>query len=165
MDGISKEKPTRTLAIDYGMARIGIAISDEQKIIASPLMTLAAESKSEWTITKLVQQLKKHEEEYRYTIDVIVIGMPFLMNGRKGLLADEVTHFVEMLKQAVAIPIVTWDERLTTVQAERSLREGSMSRKARSKVVDTVAAVIILQNYLDSKKFRSSLDPLPEKEM
>lgn len=152
MDEKRKEKPTRALGIDYGMARIGIALSDEKKIIASPLMTLTAESKSEWTIIKLVQQLKKHEEENRYSIDEIVIGMPFLMSGRKGILADEVTHFVEKLGQAIQVPIITWDERLTSVQAERSLREGTMSRKARSKVVDTVAAVIILQNYLDSKK-------------
>ena len=155
MDEQQKSKPSRIVGIDFGLARLGLAISDEKKIIASPMMTLEAESKSEWTATKLVQQLKKHEESQHYLIDEIVIGMPLLMSGKKGLLADEVTHFVELIKKMIEVPIVTWDERLTTVQAERSLREGTMSRKKRSKVVDSVSAVLILQNYLDHKKFIS----------
>jgi putative Holliday junction resolvase len=150
-----KRKSFRAVGIDFGMARIGVAISDEKKIIASPLTTLATESKAEWTVIKLVQLLKKHEEDLQYRIDEIVVGMPLLMSGRKGFLADEVTHFVELLqKQFSAIPIIAWDERLTSVQAERSLREGTMTRKKRSKFVDSVAAVIILQSYLDHKKAR-----------
>ena len=77
------------------------------------------------------------------------------MSGKVGFLADEVKHFIEFLKKATAVPVVTWDERLTTVQAERSLRESSLSRKKRTQFVDTVAAVIILQNYLDHKKFKN----------
>ena len=148
---MQKNKPTRIVGIDYGMARIGLSVSDESKIIAKPIITLKAERKSEDTVQKLFDFLKKHEEEHGYQIQEIVIGLPLLMSGKKGLLADEVGHFIALLKQTTTIPIVTWDERLTSVQAERSLREGNMSRKKRTAHVDKVAAVIILQNYLDSK--------------
>jgi putative holliday junction resolvase len=80
-----------------------------------------------------------------------------LMSGKMGLLADEVTHFVELLKSATSLPVVTWDERLTSVQADRSLREGNFTRKKRSQKVDSVAAVIILQNYLDFKRMSQEL--------
>lgn len=135
----------RIVAIDYGMVRIGLALSDERKIIASPLMILIAEKKMEHTVSKLLKELGG------YQIEEIVIGMPLLMNGKQGLLADEVKAFIEILKQQTSIPVITWDERLTTVQAERSMREGGMTRKQRSKVVDTVSAVILLQSYLDYK--------------
>jgi len=142
-------KPTRIIGIDYGMARIGISVSDERKIIAMPLITLKAEKKSENTISSLLKELEKHERENRYQVESIVIGLPLLMSGKKGLLADEVHHFVELLKKQITIPIVTWDERLTSVQADRSMRESGMTRKKRAQRSDTVAAVIILQNYLD----------------
>jgi putative holliday junction resolvase len=147
----SKTKPKRVIGIDFGLARLGIAYSDERQILASPLKVLTTEKKSEGTISKLMQELRKHEAEYGYEIAEIVIGLPLLMSGKMGLLADEVKHFVLLLKEAIPAPIVTWDERLTSVQAERSLKEAGLSRKRRSKVIDTVAAIIILQNYLDHK--------------
>jgi putative Holliday junction resolvase len=151
-------KPTRSIGLDFGMARIGVAVSDESKTIAMPLLTLRVESKTENTVVKLLAEIKKHQDVYGYEIDVIVIGMPLLMSGKMGLLADEVKNFIAHLEKVTSIPIVTWDERLTSVQAERSMREGSMTRKKRAKVVDTVAAVIILQNYLDHKKIQLSRD-------
>lgn len=151
----SKSKPTRIIAIDYGMVRIGLAYSDERKIIATPLITLRAEKKSEQTVVKLLQELERHQKVNGYEIEEIIVGMPLLMSGKMGLSADEVNHFVLVLKQAITIPVTLWDERLTTVQAERSMREGGMTRKQRSKVVDTVSAVILLQNYLDFKHFRN----------
>lgn len=144
-------KPTRTIGIDYGMARIGVAVSDERKIIAKPLMTIKAEKQSEATVAKVVAELAKDQAANHYTIDVIVVGMPLMMSGKMGFQADEVKHFVELLRKAVTMEVVTWDERLTTVQAERSLQESSLSRKRRSKIVDEVAAVIMLQSYLESK--------------
>lgn len=141
---------SRIVGIDFGLARLGIAVSDEQKIIATPLMTMTAEKRSEKTVLKLMQELEDHAQANNYAIEKIVIGLPLLMSGKKGMLADEVLHFVELLKQYVNVPIITWDERLTSVQAERSLRESSLTRKSRSRIVDTVAAVIILQSYLDS---------------
>lgn len=142
---------SRIIGIDFGLARLGIAISDELKIIASPLMTLTAEKKSERTVQKLIQELELHAQTNKYRIAEIVIGLPLLMSGKKGMLADEVAHFIELFKQNSDIPMITWDERLTSVQAERSLRETSLTRKRRSHVVDTVAATIILQSYLDRK--------------
>lgn len=142
-------KKTRIIGIDFGMARIGMAYSDESKLIATSMTTLKAEKKSEQTVAKLVEALTQHEIEFGYQVESIVVGYPLLMSGRKGLLADEVTHFVTLLKEAVTVPVTTWDERLSSVQADRFLREGNLSRKKRSQKVDSVAAVIILQNYLD----------------
>ena len=145
------ELPTRIVGIDYGLARLGLALSDERKIIATPMVTLKAEKKTEATVQKLLLALHSHAEANKYRILEIVIGLPLLMNGKKGFFADEVLHFIEMLRQQITIPVFTWDERLTSVQADRSLRESSMTRKKRSENVDSVAAIIILQNYLDSK--------------
>lgn len=148
---ITRPKPTRTIGLDFGLARIGIAVSDERKIIATPLQTLKTEKKIELTAEKLLKELEVHQKLQNYQVDEIVIGLPLLMSGKTGFLADEVQHFIAILKERISIPIITWDERLTSVQAERSLRESSLTRKKRSSLVDTVAAVIILQNYLDSK--------------
>lgn len=148
----TKPKARRIVGIDFGLARLGLALSDESKTIANSLKTMTAEKKAEATAHKLIKELQEHAEAFHYELEEIVIGMPLMMNGKKGMLADEVIHFVALLKELVAIPIVTWDERLSTVQAERSLREGNFTRKRRSKMVDGVAATIILQNYLDHKK-------------
>ena len=148
---MAKILPRRSLGIDYGSARIGLALSDERKIIASPLLTLKGECKVEKTVEKLMAELEKHQKEHQYVIDEIIIGMPLLMSGKVGLIADEVKHFIEVLKQHTCINIITWDERLTSVQADRSLRESAMTRKKRSKVVDIVSAAILLQSYLDTR--------------
>ncbi len=139
----------RLLGIDYGMRRLGLALSDANQLIASALPLLQAEAKMEQTCVKLLLLVTELEKQYQCVIEGIIIGMPLMMNGRKGVIADEVNAFVQQLSQKTTIKILTWDERLTTVQAERSLREGHMSRKKRSKVVDGVSAVLILQNYLD----------------
>lgn len=151
------KKSKRVIGIDFGMARLGIAYSDESLTIASPLKVLKAEKKSASTVTTLVNELKAHQAQYGYEIAEIVVGLPLLMSGKMGLLADEVRNFVEVLQGAFPIPIITWDERLTSVQAERVLRESSLTRKRRSKIVDVVSAVIILQNYLDHKKLQKEL--------
>ena len=140
---------SRIVGLDFGIARIGIALSDPRKIIATPLSTLKAEKKSVDTAKKLIDELNNHASLNKYTIEKIIIGMPLLLSGKKGLLADEVSHFIELMQQLTGVPIQIWDERLTTAQAERSLRESSLTRKKRSKVVDSVAAIIILQNFLE----------------
>lgn len=145
---------TRLVGLDYGMKRIGVALSDESKMIASPLTTFSVDSKSEDTVVRLLQQLIHHAEKNGYDIETIVIGMPLMMSGKRGLIADEVSHFVDIMRKHTEIPLVLWDERLSSVQAERTLRESSMSRKKRSQVVDVVAASIILQNYLDHRKIK-----------
>ncbi|MGA8163433.1 MAG: Holliday junction resolvase RuvX [Waddliaceae bacterium] len=151
---MERPPPKKIVGIDYGMVRIGLALSDELKIIANPLFTMESEKKLDKTVEKLLEKLDKHQVDHHYQIDAIVVGMPLMMNGKIGLLADEVNHFIEALKQKITIPIMTWDERLTSVQAERFLLKTEMSRKKRSKVVDVVSAMIILQMYLDYKNLQ-----------
>lgn len=141
---------SRILGIDYGVVRIGLALSDESKLIALSLPTFRAQKKLQDTAKSLIAYLETVQKEKNCQIEKIVIGMPLLMSGKKGFMADEVAEFVELLRGLTTIPIVLWDERLTTSQAERSLKESSLTRKRRSQVVDSVAAIIILQNFLDS---------------
>ncbi len=145
-------KSGRFIGIDYGLARIGVSFSDEKGIIAFPLVTIKAEKKPRATLPKILKSLLDHQKAFDYTILGIVVGLPLLMSGKKGLMADEVEHFISELK--ILLPeteIIPWDERLSSVQADRSMREANFSRKKRCKFVDTVSAVIILQSYLDFK--------------
>ncbi len=143
-------KASRIISLDYGLARIGVAMSDERKIIALSSVTITAEKKAEQTAQKIANELTKLAEAQKFTIEKIVLGLPLKMDGTRGIQADDVAHFAELLKQYLSCEIVLWDERLTSVQAERSLREGNLTRKQRAKQVDKVAAVLILQSYLDS---------------
>lgn len=145
---------SRIIAIDYGLKRIGVAISDESKIIATPFKTILAEKKGTDTAAKLINEFKADAAARKYTIEKIIIGLPLMMNGKKGFLADEVLHFIEMMKPLVDCPILVWDERLTTAQAEKSLLESELTRRRRSQIVDSIAAIIILQSYLDSLSFQ-----------
>jgi putative Holliday junction resolvase len=150
---IPREKPKRTIALDYGLARIGVAVSDPTKTLASPWKNILASKKTPETVKSVIAECEAICAHHGCEIDLIVIGLPLMMSGKSGLSADEVKHFKAALEAAQSIPIVLWDERLTTVQAERSMREGAMSRKKRAQKIDSVAAIIILQNYLDFKGF------------
>lgn len=132
----------RIASIDYGVKRIGVALSDESKIIASCLTVVQAEKTSEKTVEKVLLALAP------YQIETLIVGLPLHMNGKKGFLADEVHHFVALLKQRVSFQILLWDERLSTVQAERTLREANLSRKKRAPLIDSLTALILLQSYL-----------------
>lgn len=133
----------RILALDHGTKRIGIAVSDELKLIAHPLTFLPAEPFAEF-LARLKQIIREKE------VDLILVGMPRNMNGSYGPAALKVQEFVVVLKETVAIPIKTWDERLTSAQANRSLIEASVRRSKRKEKVDQAAAAILLQSYLDS---------------
>lgn len=135
-------KNRRILAIDFGLKRIGLALTDEKKIIASPFKTIETQKNHEKTIEVLLLALKGYE------IEKIIIGMPFKLNGQKGTIFDEVNLFISKLKEKTDIPIVPLDERFTTTIAENALREAEMNRKQRSKVIDSVAAAILLESYL-----------------
>lgn len=148
LKGISK----RILGIDYGLSRIGLALSDERQIIALPLMVVKADKRSEQTLAILLKTFDEICQKFQCQLEEIIIGLPLMMSGKTGILANEVKLFVQLFTQHCSIPIKTWDERLTSVQAERSLREGSLNRKKRTKLVDTVSATLILQSYLDSKQ-------------
>lgn len=142
---------TRILGIDYGMARIGLAISDESKCIATSLQTMKAARKSTETAKWVLTKIEELEKTHACRFEEIVLGLPLMMSGKKGFQADEVDHFASLLKALTSIPITLWDERLSSVQADRAMRESNMTRKKRAARSDAVAAVIILQNYLDFK--------------
>lgn len=133
----------RILALDHGTKRIGVAVSDELKMIASPLEFIPAEP-----FAKFLERLKEIIREKE--VDLILIGMPRNMNGSYGPAALKVQEFVAVLKDALTIPIKTWDERLTSAQANRFLIQGEVRRAERKQKVDKAAAAILLQSYLDS---------------
>lgn len=133
----------RILAIDHGTKRIGVALSDELKMIAQPLEFIPAQPFAE-VVTRLKQIIQAKE------VELILVGMPRNMDGSYGPAAQTVQAFTAALKDAVTIPVQTWDERLTTVQANRFLIEGKVRRKDRKSRVDKTAAALLLQSYLDS---------------
>jgi len=133
----------RILALDHGTVRIGLAVSDEMKLFAQPLDYLPAEPFAEF-----VQQLKVIVKEKE--VDLIVVGLPRNMDGSYGPAAQRVREFVIALKEAIPMPIRTWDERLTSVTANRLLTEGNVRGEKRKEKVDKVAAAVLLQSYLDS---------------
>jgi putative holliday junction resolvase len=137
----------RTMALDYGDRRIGIAISDELGVAARPLLTL---SRTRWSedLERLVALVREHD------VRRIVVGLPLDMDGRMGGRARLTEAIIEKIRGATGLPVVPWDERLTTVQAERILIEGDVSRARRRKVIDQVAAVILLQAWLDAQRAR-----------
>jgi putative pre-16S rRNA nuclease len=132
----------RVLALDHGVKRIGIAVSDELKLIAQPLEFVAALPFDSF-LARLRELLDEKE------VELILVGMPRNMNGSYGPAAQKVQEFVAELQAAVQVPIKTWDERLTSVQANRLLIEANVRRQARKEKVDKMAAAILLQSYLD----------------
>ena len=133
----------RILAIDHGTKRMGIAISDEMRTIAQPLEYIAAEP-----LEKFFDRLKQIIADKQ--VSLIVVGVPRNMDGTYGPAALKVQEFVAGLKEAVTVPIKSWDERLTSVQANRYLIEADVRRSKRKEKVDKTAAAILLQSYLDS---------------
>ena len=133
----------RILAIDHGTKRMGIALSDELKMLAQPIEFIPAEPFAPF-LARLKQLL--HEKE----VELILVGMPRNMNGSYGPAALKVQDFVATLKNAITVPIKLWDERLTSAQANRFLIEGNVRREKRKEKVDKMAAAILLQSYLDS---------------
>jgi len=132
----------RILALDHGTKRIGVAVSDETKMIATPLEYISAEPFAKFLV-RLREILREKE------VELIIIGMPRNMDGSYGPAALKVQEFVAVLKDAITIPISTLNERLTTVQAQRFLIQGNVRRAKRKEKVDKTAAAILLQSYLD----------------
>ncbi len=131
----------RILGIDHGDVRIGIAMSDETAFLASPLTTV---QNSKAAITEIVSLVVEHN------VETIVVGLPRNMNGTYGSATEKVRAFIEKLSAKTDVPIVEWDERLSTVSAHNNLREAGLDGRKHKKVIDKVAARIILQNYLDA---------------
>ena len=138
-------KAARILALDVGDKRIGIAISDELGISAQPLATLERREGFKADLNDIAKIVEE------YGVSKVVVGMPMNMDGSEGEQAAKAREFAERLRRRVRIPVDTWDERLTTAQAERTLIAGDRSRAKRKEVVDQLAAALILENYLAAK--------------
>jgi putative holliday junction resolvase len=139
------------LALDFGRARIGVAISDELQLLAHPLETISTNQQATARVAEIVRERN---------VDHVVVGIPKRMNGQIGLAATEVLDFVEKLRAILPCPVVTWDERLTTAAAHRALREtGKKTRQTRG-YVDQVAAQMILQGYLDRRAQKKTASEL-----
>ncbi len=133
----------RILALDPGTKRIGIALSDELKVIAQPLEFIAAEPFAD--VVARLRELVPAKQ-----VELILVGLPRNMDGSYGPAALRVQDFVAALKGALTVPVRTWDERLTSAQANRVLIQGNVRRDKRKEKVDKMAAAILLQSYLDS---------------
>ena len=133
----------RYLALDHGTKRIGVAISDELKMIAQPMEYIPTEPFDAFLV-RLKQILTEKEVERMF------IGMPRNMDGSYGPAAEKVREFIAVLKAEIGVPIQTLDERLTSAQANRVLLQGNVRRADRKEKVDAMAAAILLQSYLDN---------------
>jgi putative Holliday junction resolvase len=135
----------RILGIDYGRRRLGLAISDEGGILASPLSVYERRGEEEDLI--FLSNLVLERRAGR-----IVLGLPLNMDGSSGEMADEVIAFAAALREESGLSVVTFDERLTSIEAERVLVQANLSRKRRKGLRDSLSAVLILQGYLESQR-------------
>jgi putative Holliday junction resolvase len=134
----------RIMSLDLGSKTIGVALSDELTITAQVLTSIHRTTLAK-DLEAILRLVADHQAEE------LVIGLPINMDGSRGGAVDKVETFVEHLSARLTIRIIPWDERLSTVAAERILLEGDLSRAKRRKVIDRLAAAIILQGYLDSR--------------
>lgn len=135
----------RKMGLDVGDKTIGVAVSDELGWTAQGIETIRREGKKK-DYARLEELIKQYE------IGEIVVGLPKNMNGTIGPRGELCQAFAEYVHNRSRIPVVMWDERLTTMAAERTLLEADVSRKKRKQVIDKMAAVMILQNYMDARK-------------
>jgi putative Holliday junction resolvase len=140
----------RILGVDYGSQRVGLSLSDPLGIIAQPIDAL----KNDLSLFLNLQQLSIREN-----VRLIVVGMPFNLKGQQAQKADEVQKFIELLKIKLRIEVVAWDERFTTSMAHQTMRTMGTKKKERQKKdgrIDSMAAAIILQGFLDNTKHSHS---------
>jgi putative holliday junction resolvase len=134
----------RIIGLDLGSKTIGVAMSDDLTLTAQVLTSIKRS-----TLEKDLAAIKGLIFEYGAV--ELVVGLPINMNGTKGESARQAEVFIEKLREILTLKIIPWDERLSTVAAERILLEGDLSRQKRRKVIDRLSAAIILQGYLDSR--------------
>lgn len=137
----------RIMGLDYGSKTIGVAVSDPLGLTAQGVEIIRREEEN-----KLRKSLRRIEELVKqYEVEELVLGFPKNMNNTIGERAEKSLQLKETLKKRLGLPVVMWDERLTTVEANRTLMETGVRRENRGKYVDMIAAVFILQGYLDAK--------------
>ena len=139
----------RIMGLDYGSKTVGVAISDSLGITAQGIETI--ERKEENKLRQTLATIEALVKEYE--VEKIVLGFPKNMNNTIGERAEKSLELKEKLERRIGVPVIMWDERLTTVEAERTLIESKVRRENRKKYVDKIAAVFILQGYLDSLQF------------
>lgn len=135
----------RILGIDLGDKKIGLALSDPMGWTAQGLGVIASKGSIDGDIAAIKEYVERHE------VEKVVIGLPLNMDGSSGPRAEKAKAFASRMEKKLKVPVAMTDERLTTVAAEKLLIEADLSRNKRRKVIDKMAAVIILQNYLDTK--------------
>ena len=140
----------RVLGLDYGSKTVGVAVSDPLGLTAQRVETIwrKQENKLRRTLARIEELVKEYQAER------IVIGLPRNMNYTMGERAEKSLEFGEMVEKRTGLPVIMWDERLTTREAERALMEAGVRRENRKDYLDSVAAVLILQGYLDSLSVR-----------
>jgi len=141
-------QPLRILALDFGSKNIGLAVSDELGVTAQGLPTLRRSNKRN-DLDHLRRVIRQ------YGIYEMVMGLPLRMSGSEGIQSEKVQAFAEELRRKFKLPVHLFDERLTSVEANRLLRETDMSIRRRAEVVDQLAAVLILQSFLEFRKARN----------
>lgn len=140
------EKKMRIMGLDFGSRTVGVAVSDMLGITAQAVETIVRKDEN-----KLRQTLARIEELIKeYEIETIVLGYPKNMNNTIGERAEKSESFKDMLERRTGLKVILWDERLTTIAANRTLMESGVRREKRKEVIDKIAAVFILQGYLDS---------------
>ncbi len=136
----------RILGLDYGSKTVGVAVSDPMLIMATGLEIIRRDSENK--LRKTLARIESLIDEYE--VDKIVLGLPKNMNNTLGDRAEKSLEFKAMLERRTGLEVIMWDERLTTVMAHKTMIESGVRREDRSKYVDSIAAVFILQGYLDS---------------
>ena len=139
----------RIMALDVGDKRIGVAVSDELQLVATPLTTIERTQSEKADLRSVEQLVREHE------VSKVVVGNPIMLSGIPGVQAEKVKDFTEKLARRLRVPVETRDERMTTLEAERRLIEADVSRADRKQVIDKLAATLILQSYLDAQKGRT----------
>ena len=153
MKGGQNPASGRILGLDVGSRRIGIAVSDPLGVTAQGITTLERRNRR-YDLNELRRLLEKHD------VREIVVGNPLRMSGQSGTQAEKMTAFAAQLKQTFSIPVHLWDERLSTAEAHRLLDETGIRDSRRKQVIDKMAAVLILQSFLDARaNSRPGADP------
>jgi len=140
----------KTLGLDLGEKRIGVAVSDESGRIALPTATLSGDQPACEIIADILNLVDQHEARK------IVIGMPTSLSGEAGPAAQKVAQFARALAAETSLQVITWDERLTTALAEKTMVAADVKRRQRRQKIDKVAATLILQNYLDAHAYEQT---------
>jgi len=135
---------SRIMALDVGEVTIGVAVSDPLEVTAQPLTTVRRQGRRT-DLAALRRLVDEHE------VTQVIVGLPLRLGGERGSAALEAEAFAAWLREALSLPVTTWDERLTSVQAERVLLEADVSRRRRREVIHQMAAALILQSWLDCR--------------